>query len=423
MAVPAVAGRTDVEDALADVHRREWGVLLAVAAMAARDFDLAEECVQDAFAAALERWQLEGIPDHPAAWLTTVARRKVVDAVRRRDALRRRLPLLIVDGGGPEPFGDALGDARRPDEPAAVPDERLRLIFTCCHPALAKEAQLALTLRLVCGVATADVAHVLLTTPVAMSARLTRAKRKIAVARIPVKVPGTAELPERLDAVLSVVYLLCTLGHTAPAGDSLTTLDVGDESLRLARVLYQLMPDEPEVRGLLALVLLHHARRATRTDPHGGLLRLEDQNRARWDRPAIAEAAQLLAKTAPGAPGRFDLQARIALEHAKAPAYAATDWDEILRLYDELLAAWPSPVVALNRAVAVSMARGPDVALEVIEQLEDDGRLARYHYLYAVKAELLRQAGRSDEADEPARRAAALAQNAVERAFLEDRDR
>jgi RNA polymerase sigma-70 factor (ECF subfamily) len=403
------AGRSEVERAVADAHRREWAFVLAATARVAGDFDLAEECVQDAYVAALGAWARDGVPDKPGAWLTAAARRKALDALRRAKVFRSKLPLLV------EPDEVEMDDA---DE-YAVPDDRLRLIFTCCHPALAREAQVALTLRLVCGVGTGDIAKAFLVSETTMAARVTRAKKKISAARIPYRVPGASELPERLDAVLSVIHLLYTTGHTAPSGTDLVRADLVERALALARMLRALMPDEPEVRGLLALLLVTDARRATRTDPAGRLVPLEEQDRARWDRSAIEEGHLLVVDAfRTGRPGRYALQAAIAAVHATARSYAETDWPQVLALYDRLLAVWPSPVVALNRAVAVAMVRGPDVALDEIEALERDGRLAGYHYLPAVRADLLRRLGRHHEATAAYRSALELTGNEAEQEFL-----
>jgi RNA polymerase sigma-70 factor (ECF subfamily) len=303
-----------------------------------------------------------------------------------------------------------------------VPDDRLRLVFTCCHPALARDAQVALTLRLVCGVSTGDIADAFLVGETTMAARVTRAKKKIAAARIPYRVPDADELPERLDAVLSVVHLLFTTGHTAPSGADLVRADLLERSLHLARILLALMPDEPEVRGLLALLLLTDARRGTRADAGGRLILLEDQDRSRWDGPAIEEGRRLVVDAfRTGRVGRYALQAAIASLHAIAASYATTDWHQIVRLYDELLHVWPSPVVALNRAVAVSMAQGPQAALDEVEALARDDRLAGYHYLPAVRADLLRRLGRHDESATAYRAALDLATNGAEREFLSGR--
>ncbi|WP_433320956.1 RNA polymerase sigma factor [Micromonospora chersina] len=384
--------------------------MLAATARVAGDLDVAEECVQDAYLAALAAWARDGVPDKPGAWLTATAKRKALDVLRREKVFRSKMPLLV------EP-----AEAEMTEEPAgdAVPDDRLRLVFTCCHPALAREAQVALTLRLVCGVATGDIARAFLVTETTMAARVTRAKKKIAAARIPYRVPDVAELPERLDAVLTVIHLLFTTGHTAPTGSGLVRADLVDRAVHLTRMLLALMPDEPEVRGLLALLLLTDARRATRTDADGRLLVLEEQDRSRWDRAAIAEGNTLvLGAFRTGRVGRYALQAAIASLHAVAPSYAATDWPQVVRLYDELLKRWSSPVVALNRAVAVSMVDGPAAALAEVDLLAADPHLAGYHYLPAIRADLLRRLNRAEEAADAYRAALTLVDNEAERAFL-----
>jgi RNA polymerase sigma factor (sigma-70 family) len=408
---------TPVEQAVADAHRREWGLVLAATVRVARDLDLAEECVQEAYAAALRSWARDGIPRNPAAWLTTIAKRRAMDAIRRDQTFRSKLPLLVEPSDTPEPAEEEV----EPMEDS-VPDERLRLIFTCCHPALAQEAQVALTLRLVCGVSTADIAKAFLVSETTMAARMTRAKKKIATARIPYRVPSAAELPERLRGVLGVIHLLFTAGHTAPSGASLVRPDLVERSLHLARILRSLMPDEREVWGLLALLLVTDARRATRVGADGRLLRLEEQDRSLWDRAAIAEAHSLIMDGLRGGrPGRYVLQAAIASLYAEAPTYPETDWPQIVTLYDALLAVWPSPVVALNRCVALAETAGPAVALEEVLSLEADGRLAGYHYLPAIKADLLRRLGRLDEAVVEYQAALALTDNEAEREFLAGR--
>ena len=399
-----------IEAAVAEAHRREWAYVLAATVRVARDLDAAEESVQEAYVAALEAWSRDGVPARPGAWLTIVARRNALNAMARRRTLQAKLPLLL------EPEAIEMDE---PTEDATIPDDRLRLVFTCCHPALAREAQVALTLRLVCGVGTADIAHAFLVAEPTMAARLTRAKRKIAAAGIPYVVPGPADLPARLDAVLTVVHLLSTTGHTAPSGDTLVRIELADRALDLARMLHALLPAEREVAGLLALLLVHDARHATRTDEAGRLVRLEDQDRSAWDRAAIARADQLVdAALRDGPPGRFTLQAAIAALHAQAPTYEDTDWPQILALYDELLRTWPAPVVALNRAVAVAMVHGPAAGLTEVEALERGGQLAGYRYLPATKADLLRRLGRHEEAADAYRAALALTDNATERAFL-----
>jgi RNA polymerase sigma-70 factor, ECF subfamily len=397
--------------------------VLAATARVARDIDLAEECVQDAYVAALDAWSRNGVPRSPGAWLTTAARNRALDALRRQQTLRAKLPLLIEPD--PEPGGLAgapPGDRGAGQEDDVIPDDRLRLVFTCCHPALAREAQVALTLRLVCGLTTAEIAQAFLVSEPTMAARVTRAKKKISAARIAYRVPGEAELPDRLDAVLTVVHLLFTTGHTAPAGPRLVRADLVDRAIGLARMLRELMPDEREVRGLLALLLLTDARRATRTDAAGRLLLLEDQDRAQWDRDAIEEGISLVpGSLRGGCPGRFALQAAIAALHAEAPSYATTDWPQVLALYGELLRAWPSPVVALNRAVALAEVDGPEAALAELDELGRDGRLAGYHYLPAARAALLRRLGRRAEAADAYRTALELATNEAERDFLSRR--
>ena len=386
--------------------------MLAATVRVTRDLDAAEDAVQDAYVSALTAWARDGVPSSPGAWLTTAARRNALNALRRGQILRTKLPLLLER----EPAEE--DDPMDTGEPDAIPDDRLRLVFTCCHPALAREAQVALTLRLVCGVATGDIAQAFLVSEPTMAARLTRAKKKIAAARIPYVVPAAEDLPARLDAVLGVIHLLYTMGHTAPSGEDLVRADLAERAIGLARMLRDLLP-EPEVLGLLALLIVNHARRATRTDADGRLLRLADQDRAAWDRAAIAEGDRLvLAALDAGPPGRYTLQAAIAALHAEADTYDQTDWAQILVLYDALLEAWPSPVVALNRAIALGMVAGPTAALAEVERLEDDSALARYHYLPATKADLLVRLDRRAEAVAAYRAALALADNDAERAFL-----
>jgi RNA polymerase sigma-70 factor (ECF subfamily) len=384
--------------------------VLAATVRVTRDLDMAEDAVQEAYVSALGAWERDGVPERPGAWLTTAARRVALNALTRRKTLRTKLPLLLEPEETEMTF----------DEPEAIPDDRLRLVFTCCHPALAREAQLALTLRLVCGVATPDIAHAFLVSESTMAARITRAKKKIAAAGIPFAVPSN--LNERLDPVLTVIHLLATTGHAAPSGDALVRVDLSDRALDLARMLRLLLPDEREVCGLLALLLVHHARAATRVDDEGRLLRLSEQDRLSWDAGAITEAdALVVAALRAGPPGRFTLQAAIAALHAQAPSYEDTDWPQLLELYDALLRVWPSPVVALNRAVVVAQVDGEEAALEELEALERDGRLAGYRYLPATKADLLRRLGRHEEAGEAYRAALALTENETERDFLSRR--
>jgi RNA polymerase sigma-70 factor, ECF subfamily len=409
---------TEVSQVLAEAHRREWAFVLAATVRVAGDLDVAEECVQDAFVSAMATWSERGVPSSPGAWLTTAARRRALDLRRRDRTLRAKLPLLV----GTERVAAPGDDAEGAEEASVIPDDRLRLVFTCCHPALALEAQVALTLRLLCGLTTAEIARAFLVGEPTMAARITRAKKKIALARIPYRIPPGHELPDRLDAVLTVVHLLYTTGHTAPEGERLVRPELVERALDLARMLNVLMPDDREVRGLLALLLLNDARRETRSGPGGRLLLLEEQDRSRWDGQAIAQGTELVRQALRrGRPGRFALQAAIAAVHAEAPTYADTDWHEILGLYDALLAVWRSPVVELNRAVAVAMVDGPAVGLAAVDAVAGDPRLAGYPYLHATRADLLRRLGRRDEAAAAYRAALELATNAAERSFLAHR--
>jgi RNA polymerase sigma-70 factor, ECF subfamily len=409
-----------VAEAVANAHRHEWGLVLAVTArLAGGDVGLAEESTQEAFVAALETWGERGIPRNPGAWLTQTAKRRLLDRLRRDATLRRKLPLLV----------DSAATADEPDveaEGAVIPDERLRLVFTCCHPALAMEARTALTLRLVCGLTTDEIAHAFLVSTPTMAARITRAKKKISAAAIPYRVPGREDLAERLDGVLTVIHLLFTSGHTSTVGEALVRADLVERSLDLARVIAALLPDEPETLGLLALMELTDARRLARVDAHGDLVLLEDQDRALWDRAAIVHGNALLdralALTGPSQPpGRFLLQAAAAGVHADAATFESTDWVALVALYEQLERAWPSPVVTVNRAVAVSFAQGPDAALGVLDALADDDRLAGYHYLPAARADCLRRLGDLPGALEQYRIALDLATAPAERRFLKTR--
>ncbi|GGM54020.1 RNA polymerase sigma factor [Dactylosporangium sucinum] len=393
-----------VAAAVAEAHRREWGRVLAATARLTRDLDLAEECTQDAYAKALENWPHSGVPARPAAWLTTVAKHRALDVLRRESTLRRALPLLVTEAG-----------------PAGAEDP-LRLVFTCCHPALSRDAQVALTLRLVCGLSTAEVARAFLVPEPTMAARVTRAKKKIATARIPFRVPPPDRLAERLDAVLEVVHLVYTTGHAAPTGPELVRRDLTDAALALARTLHRLMPREPAATALLALLLFIDARRDTRVSPDGRLLLLAEQDRSRWDAARIAEGTRLLtAALRNHPPTRFAVEAAIAAVHAEAPSWAATDWTEIAGLYDVLLGLWPSPVVALNRAVALGMRDGPRAGLAALDRLLAEPSLATYGYLSAARADFLRRLGDYPAAAEAYREAIALTANDVERAFLATR--
>ncbi len=411
MTADPVAG-DPVAAAVADAHRREWAFVLAATVRVTRDLDLAEECVQDAYAKALAAWGNDGVPARPGAWLTTVARRRALDLLRRDSTARRALPLLVTDRTGlgpPDPRSGA-------DE---IPDDRLRLVFTCCHPALNTDAQVALALRLLCGLSTAEVARAFLVSEATMAARITRAKKKIAAARIPYRVPPRAELPDRVDAVLTVVHLLFTTGHTTPVGETLTRADLAARSRDLARMLAELLPGVPEVTGLLALILLTDARRAARVDADGQLVLLADQDRSCWDQAAIAEGLELVRDALrPGPPGRFTLMAAIAAVHDEAAAFGDTDWPEIVGLYDLLMRSWPSPVVALNRAVAIGFAAGPAAGLTALDELAASPELAGYGYLAAARASFLRRLDRTDEARLAYSEALLLTGNDVERDFL-----
>lgn len=381
--------------------------MLAATVRVTGDLDLAQECAQDAYVSALTAWR-DAIPARPGAWLTTVARRRALDVLRREGTLRRKLPLLVEPAGTADP---------------AVPDDRLRLVFTCCHPAIAPHDRVALTLRLVCGVDTADIARAFLVSEPTMAARITRAKKKIIRARIPYRVPTAAQLPERLDSVLTAVHLLFSTGHTAPRGEELVREDLLERAIDLARTLAALLPSQPEAHGLLGLLLLTDARRAARTDADGNLVLLQDQDRGRWDQLRIAEGLRLTASalTASGTPGRFTLQAAIAGVHAAAPSFDRTDFARVVLLYDRLLAVWDSPVVALNRAAALAFRDGPQAGLDALEAVAGHPRLADYPYLPATRADLLRRLGRDREAAKAYSLALSLTQNAAERDYLSAR--
>jgi RNA polymerase sigma factor (sigma-70 family) len=406
----------EVAEAVVRAHR-EWAFVLAATIRVAGDIDSAEEAVQDAYASALATWGRRGIPSNPAAWLTVAARRRALDVRRREATARRALPKLLEPE--PEPVDELadLGDD--------IPDERLRLIFTCCHPALAPEAQVALTLRLVCGLSTAEISRAFLVPEATMAARITRAKRKIRVAGIPYRVPDGDELAPRLEQVLSVVYLVYTTGHSAPSGAHLMRRDLAERGQELARILRALLPTDPDVAGLLALVLLTDARRDARVDADGQLVLLEDQDRSRWDRAAISEGVMLVrdALRAPAAPGRYTLMAAIAAVHDESPSWSNTDWGEVLALYDLLREMWDSPVVELNRAIALAFAVGPAIGLARLDELGADPRLARYPYLAAARADCLIRLGRPAEARVAYDEALILTENEVERDFLIARSR
>ncbi|SHF66091.1 RNA polymerase, sigma subunit, ECF family [Jatrophihabitans endophyticus] len=406
----------EVAAAVAEAHRREWGFVLAATVRVTRDLDLAEECVQDAYARALRTWREQGVPRRPGAWLTTTARNRALDVLRRDASLRRRLPLLVTDAVDDTDVAATVAD------PAAVPDDRLRLIMTCCHPALAPDARVALTLRLLCGLSTAEVARGFLVSEATMAARITRAKKKIAAAGIPYRVPSAAELPARVAAVLGVVHLIFTTGHTAPVGEVLRRGELVERALDLARLLRRLLPADADVAGLLALILLTDARRSTRLDAAGRLRLLADQPREDWHRDEIAEGVELVREALRRRPpGRFALEAAIAAVHAEASHWEATDWGEIIGLYDVLLERYPSPVVALNRAVAVGFAAGAAAGLRALDELAAEPQLACYPYLAAARADFLSRLQRWTEARLAYDEALALTDNAVEREFLRSR--
>jgi RNA polymerase sigma-70 factor (ECF subfamily) len=395
---------------VADAFSREWGRVVATLIRMTGDWDIAEECAQDAFALALERWQRDGVPRRPGAWLTSAARNRAIDRLRRAATGAAKLQEVAVLSSPSEPFDV---------EDSGVADDRLRLIFTCCHPALSIEAQVALTLRTLAGLTTAEIGRAFLVPETTMAQRLVRAKHKIRNAGIPYRVPPAHMLPERTGAVLGVIYLLFNEGYSASSGADLMRQNLTREAIRLGRVLVRLMPDEPEALGLLSLMLLHDGRRASRVDAAGDLVPLEEQDRDRWDRQVIEEGCEILTTALRRRrPGPYQLQAAIAACHASARESSDTDWSEIAGLYSRLLAVMPSPVVELNRAVAVAMAEGPGVGLALVESLEASGALAGYHLLSATRADLLRRLDRSGEAAASYREALELATTDAERRYL-----
>jgi RNA polymerase sigma-70 factor, ECF subfamily len=408
----AAAGPSDARGVVEQVFRHESGQAVATLIRVLGDFDRAEEAVQDAFLSALQRWPSGGVPANPGAWITTTARNKAIDRLRRERRLAEKqaelAQLMALDPGGPEQHNRS-----------SVVDDRLRLIFTCCHPALSPEARVALTLRTLGGLQTAEIARAFLVPEPTMAQRLVRAKAKIRAAGIPYRVPPDHLLPERLDGVLAVLYLVFNEGYVASGGDALVRRELCDEAIRLARLLAALMPDEPEVLGLLALLLLHHARRDARVGAGGELVLLGDQDRSRWDQAMIVEGVGVLDRAVRlGRLGPDRVQAAIATLHATAASPEATDWGRILALYDALRRMSPSPVVELNRAVAIAMAHGPEQGLALVAELAAGGALDGYHLFHATRADLLRRLGRDAEAAAAYRQALELTGNPAERAFL-----
>ena len=406
-----VAGETD--QTVAELYRSDWSGILATVIRLVGDFELAEEAVQEAFTAAVDQWRSGGVPEFPRAWIIQTARFKAIDRIRRMAMHRERVDSLVASG--------ELPASEEPQyDPSSIADDRLRLIFTCCHPALAPDAQIALTLRTLGGLETVEIARAFLVPESTMAQRLVRAKRKIRDARIPYVVPSVKDLPARLDAVLTVIYLIFNEGYASTRSAPLVRTDLCAEAIRLARLVRELIVPAPsEATGLLALMLLHDARRGARLDDRGEIVTLEEQDRARWDRGQIEEALQLLDRAIAGTPGPFAVQAAIAALHCRASRAEDTDWRQILQLYDLLEQLQPSPIVSLNRGVALAMVQGPAAGLERIDRLAGD--LEAYHLFHAARADLLRRMGSRDAASEAYRKALALVTNQSERHYLERR--
>jgi RNA polymerase sigma-70 factor (ECF subfamily) len=395
------------------VYRSDWGRIVATLIRLVGDFDLAEEAVQDAFAAAVEQWPASGVPDIPRAWIIQTARHKAIDRIRRRARFAEKLDRYAMAGPG-------ASVAAHDFDPDQIPDDRLRLIFTCCHPALAPEAQVALTLRVLGGLETEEIARIFLVEPATMAQRLVRAKAKIRDAHIPYAMPDMREMPARLDSVLTVIYLIFTEGYSATRGRDLMRTDLCAEAIRLVRLVRGLLaPPPPEVTALLALMLLHDSRREARLDAAGDVVLLEDQDRTRWDQAQIVEALPLVEEALRGGPSPFALQAAISALHCQAKRAEDTDWPQIVRLYDLLERVQPSPIVSLNRAIAVAMVEGPRPALKLIDGLAEE--LDRYHLLHVARADMLRRLGAPAESAKSYARALELVTNDAERRFLERR--